>query len=637
MAGAERNKAPEGGHRRALRNTAGTALVLLGVWLMGAVPLAAEDIRVIANVESRDVYMGESFLFQITVDGASEAAPPDLSGLTGFMVEYLGGSNNSSQSISIINGRVQRSVKKSFIMTYRLTPETAGRLTIPSLDVNVEGTVFQTNPIPISSKKPEETEEFKLQARLSRPTCFVGEPVVLKVTWYLRKDVQDFQLTAPILSNDAFTFENPEVKIDRSKKYFRVPLGNMEVIAEKGEGILDGLNYATLRFDLVLIPRRAGAFVIPEFIIACEAGYGMRTSRRDFLDDFFSDGLSGRWGGRLKKYVVPSNTLDLEVKALPLAGKPRGFAGHVGEYKIEVTAEPVEVNVGDPITLKIILEGPDYLGGVNLPPLSSQEEITENFKVPPERAAGRIEGKRKIFTQTLRAKHDQVKEIPPIKLVYFDTASEKYLTAASRPIPLTVRPTKVVTASDAEGIDSGQSGAPLEKWKEGIAYNYQGSDLLISQDVGIRSVISSRGIMLLLVLPPPGFFLLFFVRFWRLRRASDPQALKARGARKRFLAALRSLSAKADRNQTEFCTGMMEAFKEYLGDKLRRTAASITRGDVETLLAERGVDQAVVIKVKEILGSCERGAYAGGLGSDQDRDHLIRKAREVAAAIEKSL
>ena len=164
------------------------ALILAAVCVSGAE--AEGDIRVIANVESRDVYVGESFLMQISVDGSDEVEAPDMSAIEGFSVEYISGSNNSSQSISIINGRVERNVQKGFVFTYKLTPQSAGRHTIPSIDVKVEGNTFRTGPIVVSVKRPEETEDFKLRIRMSRESCFVGEPVVLTVTWYLRRDVE---------------------------------------------------------------------------------------------------------------------------------------------------------------------------------------------------------------------------------------------------------------------------------------------------------------------------------------------------------------------------------------------------------------------------------------------------------------
>lgn len=607
------------------------AMILAAVCPVAA--RAAEDIRVIANVESRDVYVGESFLMQISVDGSDKAESPDMTVIEGFAIEYMGGSNNSSQSISIINGRVERNVQKGFVFTYKLTPQRVGRLTIPSIDVKVEGTTFRTGPITISVKRPEETEDFKLRIRLSRETCFVGEPVLLTVTWYLRRDVQAFEFTAPLLSSDAFSFEAPEVKIDPAKKYYRISLAGREVIAEKGKGMLDGESYATLEFSIAVIPERSGTFVIPEFIVACESGTGVR-SRRDFFNDFFGDDVLGRWRGSLRKYVVPSNALSLGVRALPVEGRPAGFAGHVGEYRISTTAESVEINIGDPITLNVILEGPDYLGSVDLPSLAGQEELAANFKIPDERAPGRIEGRRKIFTQTIRAKNDQVERIPPISLVCFDTAKEQYVTAVSDPIPVTVRKTRIVTAGDAEGIDSVDRGTPLEKWKAGIAYNYEGTEVIEAQDFGLDSILSEARVKLMLVVPPLAWLLVLGVVTVSRKRSADPDAAKSRSALRRLRGRLAGFSV-ADSDET-FCSGVMDSFKMYLGDKLRIAGRSLTTNEIGRLLSERGIDGELSDEVKGLLSSCEYGAYAGGSAVD-GRERLVDRARDTARKLDRVL
>ena len=606
---------------------------ILAILLISAAVHAADDIRVVANVESRDVYVGESFLMQISVDGSDRAEAPDMSAIEGFAVEYMGGSNNSSQSISIINGRVERNVQKGFVFSYKLTPQTAGRITIPSIDVKVEGTTFRTGPIIVSVKRPEETEDFKLRIRLSRETSFVGEPVLLTVTWYLRRDVQAFEFTAPILYDDAFSFESPEVKIDPSKKYFRVPLAGREVIAEKGKGILDGESYATLEFSIAVIPERAGTFVIPEFIVAAESGTGVR-DRRDFFNDFFGDDVFGKWRGSLRKYVVPSNSLSLVVKPLPEQGRPAGFAGHVGEFRIIAAAEPLEVNIGDPITLNVILEGPDYLGRVDLPSLAGQEELAANFKIPDERAPGKIDGKRKIFTQTIRAIDDKVTRIPPISLVYFDSAKEQYVTAVSDPIPLTVRETRIVTAGDAEGIDSGDRGSPLEKWKAGIAYNYEGPEVIESQDFGLDSILSEAKVRLMLFLPPLAWLLVLGAVIMTKRRSADPEGARSRSAMRRLRERLAGLSS--DDSDEIFCSGVMDSFKVFLGEKLRVAGRSLTTGEIERLLSERKIDRSLIDEVNGLLSSCEYGAYAGG-SAVEGRESLVDRATDTARKLDRVL
>jgi hypothetical protein len=322
------------------------------------------------------------------------------------------------------------------------------------------------------------------------------------------------------------------------------------------------------------------------------------------------------------------------VKALPTEGRPAGFSGNVGEYRISTAAEPVEVNIGDPITLNVILEGPDYLGSVDLPSLAGQEELAANFKIPDERAPGKIEGRRKIFTQTIRAKDDQIERIPPVSLVYFDTARERYVTAVSDPIPIAVRKTKIVTAGDAEGIDSGDRGSPLEKWKAGIAYNYEGPGVIEAQDFGLDSILSEARVRLMLFLPPLAWLLVLGAVVVSRKRSADPDAAKSRSAMRRLRGRLAALSP--DDSDETFCSGVMDSFKMYLGDKLRITGRSLTTNEIERLLSERGIDREVTEKVKDLLSSCEYGAYAGGSSVD-GRERLVDRAMDTARKLDRTL
>jgi hypothetical protein len=618
----------------AVRRAALAVLAAL-ILLVPRVAPAQGGVTVELQVESRTVYMGESFLVQIVVDGADSADQPDLSGVRDFSVEYLGGSNNSSQSITIINGKLERVVQRGFIFSYRFTPTKIGTLVIPQIAVETGGESYRTTPLTIEVTKPGETEDFKLRIRLSRETCYVGEPVLLDVIWYLRRDVQDFRFTAPLLENSNFDFAAPEVQIDNSKRYYRIPVGGGEVIAEKGRGMLGGVTYATLTVRIAMIPKRSGSFEIPQFIVACESATG-RVSRRDFFDDFFRDDFFSFRRGEIKKYVVPSNTLDLLVKDLPAAGRPAGFAGHVGEYRLSASAEPTEVNIGDPITLTITIEGPDYLEHVTMPPLQGQQRLARDFKIPDDRADGTIQGEKKVFTQTIRARSEEITEIPSIELAYFDTKAGQYRVARSNPIPITVSPTRVVTASDAEGLEGATVGAPVEQWKEGIAYNFEGPSVLEPQEYGILSAVT-RPVWLSVIVVPPLLYgaLLGGVLLVRKRR-SDPAAKRARGALRRLQRNLCE-AAKKPPEGSDFQEQALEAVRRYLGDKLNRAGATLTALDIERAFAERGVPAGLNGAVQEILHALEAGAYAGSAFGQSDPKTLTARILDAAKELERNL
>ncbi len=261
-------------------------------------------------------------------------------------------------------------------------------------------------------------------------------------------------------------------------------------------------------------------------------------------------------------------------------------------------------------------------------------ELAGNFKIPDERAPGKIEGKRKIFTQTIRAIDDQVTRIPPVSLVYFDTAKEQYVTAVSDPIPIAVRKTRIVTAGDAEGIDSGDRGSPLEKWKAGIAYNYEGHEVIEAQDFGLDSILSEAGVKLMLIIPPIAWLLVLGTVLVSRKRSADPDAARSRSAMRRLRGRLAGLSPE-DSDET-FCSGVMDSFKIYLGEKLRIAGRALTTSEIERLLTERGIESGLTGEVKDLLSSCEYGAYAGGAAVD-GREKLVERATDTARKLDRVL
>ena len=179
--------------------------VLLFVPLMGH-NLQAYALEAKALVERSDPYVGETFIFQIQVSGSENPEQPNLSHLMDFTVEYQGGQQNSSRSVTIINGKVTQDVKEGYFFNYRLIPKREGRLTIPSITVTADNLSAKTSPVVINAQKPLETDDFKLRLQLTKGRCYVGEPLILSVTWYLGKDVRDFNFTLPLLDDNTFYF-----------------------------------------------------------------------------------------------------------------------------------------------------------------------------------------------------------------------------------------------------------------------------------------------------------------------------------------------------------------------------------------------------------------------------------------------
>src|ERR1035437_2118493 len=101
---------------------------IIGFVLMGLAVtpgLFAEDISVKVEVNRNQLYLGESFILQVNVSGAGEAEP-DLSQIKNGKVRSLGKQNISNFSISFVNGQMTRQGFSGLIISYEITPLTAG-------------------------------------------------------------------------------------------------------------------------------------------------------------------------------------------------------------------------------------------------------------------------------------------------------------------------------------------------------------------------------------------------------------------------------------------------------------------------------------------------------------------------------
>jgi hypothetical protein len=613
---------------------------LLAALLVAASPAAAQEaeLSVTAAVEKTQVYAGQPFVLQIQVEGSDAVERPDLSGLEDFQVQEAGGGENNSQSISIVNGKISRVVRRGYNFNYRLTAKRTGDLVIPAINVMAEGNIRRTQPIRIRAVPPSENEDYKLRLELSGERVYVGQPVILTVTWYVGGNVEEFAFNIPLLEDKRFEVTGFEENIDPNQQdtYVRIPLGDDVVIGRKGRETVDGRSFLTVTFEKVLIPKQAGTIRAPQATVSMRAVKGyQRRGGNSVFDDFFSDGIFGR-RAVYEDFVVPSNTPALEVAELPAEGRPAGFTGLVGAFDLEAEATPTKISVGDPITLTVRIEGPRYLENVSLPPLEKQPSLARDFRIPEERATGAIRGRAKVFTQTLRATHSGVTGIPPIEMPYFDPRTGSYEIARSEPIALEVEGNRIITAQDAEGRDAAViTQTELEAREEGIAHNYEGSDALVNQAGSLAVWLNSPLGLALLIVPPLGYGALWGFLVVAQRRGGDPAGRRARRAYRDLQRRLATLEGDTGGGAGDFHSQLLEALRQYLGARLALPPGALTFADVAGELRKRGFSEEALAELRALFEQCEAGRYAGGLHATDDPSKMIERARHAAGHVER--
>jgi hypothetical protein len=135
----------------------------------------------------------------------------------------------------------------------------------------------------------------------------------------------------------------------------------------------------------------------------------------------------------------------------PLVGRPEEFSNIVGQYTIAVSAEPLEVPVEEPITLRIRITG---VGPQKYEPkresLRILPNLSDDFYVENVIDEDRVmkDEKTWLFVYRLRPKHVNVKEIDGLKFIYYDPeyrGKTKFVPRPIDPIAITVKPKRDLT------------------------------------------------------------------------------------------------------------------------------------------------------------------------------------------------
>jgi hypothetical protein len=202
---------------------------------------------------------------------------------------------------------------------------------------------------------------------------------------------------------------------------------------QKKEELVNGQVFTTVTWQGALVAAKEGIFpLIVEMDVLVQVSSRSRPFRNIF-DSFLVD-LSDS----VREIKLSSQEKELTVLDLPVENRPKDFSGAIGTFSLAVEASPLDGKVGDPITVKMQLEGTGNFSLVEAPILSEQK----GWKIYP--ASGTVQdlgtGKGiKTFEQPFIPMDQGVTAVPPMRFSYFDPQTEKYVTLNSDPIPLSLQ------------------------------------------------------------------------------------------------------------------------------------------------------------------------------------------------------
>lgn len=428
-------------------------------------------------------------------------------------------------------------------------------------------------------------------------------------------------LNLPLLTLDGVKISPLRVLPRREATEVKLRTGHAIYLQQGFHEAPDGSGYKTLVFGFEVVPMKTGSITIPP----AAASMSFRTGRTRRV----RDGLFLRDVAELVQHDAKSEAVTYTVRELPRKGRPPGFTGAIGQFTIDVSADPTSVSTMEPITLEIRVSGRGLFEEVRQPDWSEIEALTRDFVVHSDVDSGTMEGNSKVFRQIIRPRNEKVMRIPPIPFPYFDPRQGKYLVATAPAIPITVEAVRTVGAEDsipsARSVLREETGGPSES--RGVPRNLEQSGIgaNFTRMGAARPALDPRDHVLAapflaVVFGPPFLFLALVVL--RLLARRNPQSRARLHALSR--ARTRILASGLDFD------GLCEAYQDYFRERLSLPAGELTPADLARTLSHVGALPTVQSKAERLLEEMLAGRFGGAPQVPESlRSETLQTLREV--------
>lgn len=576
----------------------------------------AKELSFEAAVDRNKVSLGSSFQLSLSFSNAQDMPAPELPSMDGFQSRYLG----PSTMMSIVNGKVSGSITHNYL----LLPTKTGTFKIGPFKFEHNGDKYASNQLSVevfqgqiqNTAQPENQPEPQINdlndrvfvtMQAKKYKAYLNESILLTIKLYVnRLGIRDIQY--PEFNHEGFSmgaFEKPN----------------------QYQEVHNGVNFDVIEFNTSIFGLRPGEFKLGPAHIKCNLIMRKQATRRspftsqgvfdaDMFDDFF---------GRYETYPLDLKSGDIvfTVLALPEENKPVNFSGAMGNFSFEATAAPLEVKLGDPITLKMVVSGEGNFNTVGVPRFKSEK----GFKIYEPQI--KQEANEKRFEQIIMPMSEEAKEIPVLSFDFFDVGSGQYKTVNRGPFPIII--TKPEKEEESKVVENKQFSPATLVREEKL-----GRDIIYIKDNPGRMkkkneyLYNNKIFLGLQVIPLLLYLIMVLIYARKQRLKTDIRYARGLLAPRKAQAGIRQARKYLDKAEgRKFCDILFLTLQEYLGDKFHLSSKGITISVIDEHLRKEGVAEEVLVKLREIFKECDIVRYASSQLSRENMRDSLTKLEEV--------
>jgi hypothetical protein len=563
-----------------------------------AVNAAAQTVQV--DVQSTRVTVGAPFAFRVTAAG-ERVARPVIPHAQGLIVNRTPNSEGESIQIQFSGGQSITVRKKEWI--YYATPQRAGALTLPAIEVLIDGVNHKSEPITLHAQAPAVVQPPPVQpqpgtasptpapqetgntpwpevaafveSEVSKHEVFQGEPVVMTLR------------IGQVLADGVSVAGPRNVELPSTEGFYSTAARQEEKRVRR-----NNFNYKVNEISQTLYPLRTGRLTIDRFSWMPARAY--RYVRGSLLRE---------------EAALDLRTPAIVVEVKPLPEPPPAFTGAVGRFRMSAALAANDAEQGEPVDLVVRISGegnPNAIGAPALPELEWAHVSGPELDLVD---TGGGQSVTKTFRYTITPLDAGRFEVPPIPFAYFEPNAGGYRSDETPPLGISVTPSTLP-------LPTRQTPALLA--------GAQADDIwsITHTAERLRPVGSFAPAGAAVVALPPAAWLGFFL-FVRRRRRLETDTAYARDiqARAAFRKRLNQLA-----QSNEPLQELYRAMADYLADKFNVEGAGLTALDAEALLEAAGAPPELVQPLVKVMRACERQLYADARLSAEEAGALAHAA-----------
>ena len=580
---------------------------ILFFMLFTAVSISAQDAKLTTTVSKNKLGVNQRLKIEFTINkqGADNFVPPNFQNFTA-----RGPSSSISQSW--VNGKA--SYAQTYI--YILTPKKTGTFTIPSATIEYKGKKIKSNTLQITvvsaSEIPKDvndpsyiaSQNVLLTTEISKTSPYVGEGiyVVYKLLFSEKIGLSDWRMNE-IPQYNGFWNQELEVKA--------VDVKNITYKGEKYRSII--LKKA------LLIPQKSGKLTIDP--IDMNITVNVPTGR----GDFFGNAITRR-----VNHSTASARRVVNVKDLPILGKPEDFTGAVGEFDFMITTSKDILRANETTQINVEVNGQGNLKLFEIPKITTPNELevytpehTEKVSTNSRGLSGKISD-----SYTVVPEYKGKYKIPEVSFSYFNPKEEEYITIVANPLIIDVVGGKESPTNNDENTTSKQTVVTATNNFRYIE-NYTTFESTKKDDF-----FKSNLFYTLLFLPFLAIPLGIFLGKKKAARDGDLVGNRLRKADRLAKKYLSQAKKQLGKKET-FYLALEKALHNFLKAKLNIETSDISKEKITSILEDRKVDTDTIKEFIDVLNDCDFARYTPTTNVMMQEE--FEKAKMVITKIDKQV